>query len=168
MNTRFLLIPTTVLLLAACHQNPPVVELNTPKVSISDKMATANHYVAQSEETQMDGFVQRRGWKMLTLKCGSRLMEYQTGKGAAIDYEDSVHVRYTVTTLTDKILYSDHEEDFVAGRLQTIVGLDEAVMHLRRGSKAHLIIPSEAAYGVPGDGDRIPTRTVLVMDLEIL
>ena len=136
MKHHLLLFSATLLLLASCHQNPPVVELNANQVSLTEKMATANHYVSQSENTQIEGFIQRRKWNMQTLQCGARLMEYQHGKGASIGYEDSVKVRYTASTLTDKTIYSDKEESFVAGRLQTIVGLDEAVMHLHRGSRS--------------------------------
>lgn len=135
---------------------------------MSQKLATANQYISQSEETQIDGFVQRRNWTMQRLNCGARLQEYYRGNGPAISYEDSVSVRYAVSTISDKVIYTNQTEGFRAGRLQTIVGLDEAVLHLRHGSKAHLVVPSNAAYGVRGDGDLIPTRTVLVYDLEVL
>ena len=48
-----------------------------------------------------------------------------------------------------------------------LVGLDEAVMALHYGSKAHVILPSALGYGIGGDGDRIPQSTVLVVELRI-
>lgn len=155
--------------MAACHHNPPIVELsNHDQPSVSQNLASANHYIAQSEETQIDGYVQRRNWMIQRLNCGARLHVYYKGNGSAINYEDSVSVRYSVSTLNDKLLYSNQTVHFKVGRMLPTVGLDQAALALHHGSKAHLVVPSDAAYGVRGDGDRIPTRTVLVYDLEVL
>ena len=55
----------------------------------------------------------------------------------------------------------------MAGHLQPTRGLDAALRTLAEGSKAKVILPSEQAYGIVGDGDRIRTRTVLVYIVEV-
>jgi len=46
-------------------------------------------------------------------------------------------------------------------------GLDAALMTLRQGSQARVILPSEQAFGVAGDGDRIKSRLVLIYDVTV-
>lgn len=94
-------------------------------------------------------------------------MVQKTGTGAPIKNDDHVVVRYTLSTLNDKTLYADRTDTLVVGRHNATVALDEALLRLRHGSEARLISPSEAGYGVAGDGDRIPSRTVLVYQLKV-
>ena len=130
-------------------------------------MINANRTIAQSEETTIDQYVARRGWTMTRLPEGARIWEYEVGKGAVVQYEDSVRVNYTVEAVNGKIIYNDVAECFVAGRRQQMIGLDQAILHLHYGSHAKIILPSHLAYGIGGDGDRIPQSTILVLDLKI-
>ncbi len=155
-------------LLAGCHNDPPVV---APRAAQHDQlkehMINANKTIAQAEQTSIDEYVARRGWPVRELSNGARLWEYEAGKGAQVDYEDSVHLRYDIEAINGTRLYSNLEEDCVAGRRREMVGLDEAVRQLHFGSRAKVILPSNLAYGIGGDGDRIPSSAVLVLDVEV-
>lgn len=165
---KHILFSAAIILFAACHQ-PNVIDISQPKeISIKENLINANKYIAQSEDTQIEQYIARRGWKMERLSCGARVMENQPGNGTYIDYEDSVSVRCRIEALNGGVIYEELEENFVVGRHQTTVGLDAAVKKLRKGSKAIAIVPSDAAYGVGGDGDRINTRVVLIYHIEVL
>lgn len=166
---RYALIIICSALLAACHNDPPMVgrpTSNTP--NIKEHLINANRTIAQSEETSIDEYIARRNWNMVKLPEGVRLWEYEKGKGMKIDVEDSVHISYNVEAINGKLIYNDIKEDFVAGRRQQMIGLDQAVLQLSVGSKAKVILPSNLAYGIGGDGDRIPQSAILVIDLQIL
>ena len=47
-------------------------------------------------------------------------------------------------------------------------GWNEALMHLKRGEKATLLIPSHMAYGKRGFTDIIGPDEVLIFDIEIM
>lgn len=164
MMTAVMIAGATASLLS-CSE-PPVIELEQPN-DMKENLLNANRYIAESERTQIDGYIARRGWKTQRLNNGSELYVIRQGKGRAIDYEDTVHVRYQLSTLTGTVIYEKQEDDFVIGHCETTAGLEAAAMKLRYGSEAWLIVPSEAGYGVVGDGDRVPTRTVLVYHLII-
>ena len=153
--------------LVGCHQTPVVeVEENSDN-GLSERLITANKYIASSEQTQIDGYVSRRSWNCETLPCGARLVVQKSGMGSPIKNDDRVIVRYTLSTLNDKTLYADRTDTLVVGRHNATVALDEALLRMRHNSEAWLISPSEAGYGVAGDGDRIPSRTVLVYQLKV-
>ena len=74
---------------------------------------------------------------------------------------------YTVRNIEDKVVYANVTDTVVIGRLQPNRGVDFALRTLNEGSSATVILPSEEAYGVPGDGDRIGKRWILIYDLKI-
>ncbi|MBR1850142.1 MAG: FKBP-type peptidyl-prolyl cis-trans isomerase [Bacteroidales bacterium] len=155
------------LLFAACHQTPVIDTERTAEPSLKENLINANRYMAKSEEQQIVSYIERRGWTMQTLGSGVRLLETKRGTGGAIDYEDTVSVSYRLEAINGVVIYDQHSETFVAGRGQTVRGLDVAVRHLRHGSQATIILPSEQAYGVVGDGDRVPTRAILIYYLTV-
>lgn len=155
-------------LLTACHNDPPIVgPVNTQNNSLKEHMINANRTIAQSEETAIDEYISRYGWTMTKLPEGARVWEYEKGSGKPISFEDSVSIRYNVEAINGKTLYTNVQEHFVAGRKRDMIGLDQAVRSLHYGSRAKIILPSNLAYGVGGDGDRIPQSAILVIDLTI-
>ena len=99
--------------LASCGDRTPVIEFESDKTAaVKENMINANRVVIQSEATQIEAYMQRRGWEMKTLPCGAQYL------------------------------------------LQS------------RGDRATVIVPSEQAYGVVGDGDRVGSRTVIVYDIQ--
>ena len=153
--------------LVGCHHTP-VVEVETNNGSdLKENLINANKYIASSEQTQIDGYVSRRGWNCETLPCGARLCVQKTGTGAPIGNDNQVRVNYSLSTLNGKTLYTDRTDTLIVGRHNATVALDEALLRMRHGGEAWLISPSEAGYGVAGDGDRVPSRTVLVYYLKV-
>jgi FKBP-type peptidyl-prolyl cis-trans isomerase len=56
--------------------------------------------------------------------------------------------------------------EIVAGKGQVIPGWDEALLRMKKGGKAMLVIPSAIAYGSQGRGP-IPMYSTLVFEMEI-
>lgn len=164
-------IPSLLLgaiLLTGCHNDPPIV--GAPQIQgpdFKENMINANRTIAQSEETSITEYIARRGWEMQKLPSGVRVWEYASGTGRKVDYEDSVKVTYNVEAINGTAIYANEEETFVAGRKADMVGLDEAVLTLHYGSHAKVILPSNLAYGIAGDGDRIPSSAILVLDVTV-
>ena len=165
----FFPILLTLLFLVSCHNDPPIVmgPTSNNNNNIKENLINANRTIAQAEETAIDQYISRRGWSMERLPEGARVWEYKNGKGATIAYEDSVCVEYSVEAINGKTIYNNLKDCFVAGRRQEMIGLDQAILHLHYGSSARVILPSALAYGIGGDGDRIPQSTILILDIKI-
>ncbi len=155
-------------LLATACRNVPVVEVDAPKGdTLKENLINANRYISQGEEAQIDAYVARRGWHMQRLTGGARVMELTNAQGRKIDYEDTVVIEYDVEAINGETVYSAVCDTVTVGRLQPTRGLDAALRTLHHGSQAVVILPSEQAYGVVGDGDRISTRMILIYKLKI-
>jgi FKBP-type peptidyl-prolyl cis-trans isomerase len=153
--------------MTSCREVPVIDVQKSKGDTLKENMINANRIIAESEETQIDAYVSRRGWQMERLSCGARVMETHRGSGAAIGYEDTVAVSYSVEALNGTLVYDHRRDTVVAGHLKPTRGFDAALRTLHRGSTARIILPSEQAYGVVGDGERISTRMVLVYNVEV-
>lgn len=153
--------------MASCG-DVPVVDVQAPaEPSLKENLINANRHIAHSEETQIDSYVSRRGWQMERLAGGARVMVTRRGNGPKVGFEDLVTLRYRVEAINGAVVYDQVTDTIVAGRMQPTRGLDAAVRTLAEGSKAIVILPSEQAYGVAGDGDRVASRMILVCDVEV-
>ncbi len=159
-----------LLLAAGCREVPTYDVTPTAKEGMQEKMIGANRLISKSEAQQIDAYLERRGWDKTRIANGVWVAEYTNSEvplGAAIDYEDTVALRYRVETLGGEEIYAWSEDTVVCGRMKPTRGLDAALRTLHAGATARVIVPSEMAYGVVGDGDRIGSRTVLVYEVVI-
>lgn len=156
------------ILLSACNNDVPVIEVQTPKPTTTNvDLINANRMIAQKENTEIANFVARRGWQMTDIGSGIKVMKTAEGKGPMADCNDTAIIRYTVRNIEDKVVYQGVDDTVVICRLMPTRGLDFALRTLNEGCRATVILPSEEAYGVPGDGDRIGKRWILIYDLEL-
>ena len=139
--------------------------------SLQESMIRANRIIAQSEAQQIDAYLERRGWDKERIANGIWVAEQANSEvplGAAIGYDDTVALRYRVETLGGEEIYAWRADTVVCGRLKPTRGLDVALRTLHADATARVIVPSEMAYGVVGDGDRIRSRMVLVYEVGIV
>ena len=167
----FLISYFSFLIFTSCRQ-VPVVEVEAPKGdTLKENLINANRYISQGEEAQIDAYVARRGWQMTRLTGGARVMEVENGErrteSKKIDYEETVVIEYDIEAINGETVYRGVRDTVTVGRLQPTRGLDAALRTLHHGSQAVVILPSEQAYGVVGDGDRISTRMILVYKLRV-
>ena len=163
---RSFLYMVIVLMMTACGDRTPVIDLEPDNSSrYKENMINANRVVIQSEATQIEGYVKRRGLETKTLPCGALYYEYAHGNGEIINPDDTVVVTYRLEALDGTPFYTQQTDTLTVGRRQVTVALDDLLQQLPCGSKAWLIAPSNAAYGVAGDGDRVPSRTVIIYNI---
>ena len=154
------------LLAVACGDRTPIIDVESDDGNqYKENMINANKVVIQSESTQIDGYLQRRNMATKKLPCGALYNEYIHGSGEAINPDDTVVVTYRLEALDGTPFYTHQTDTLTVGRRQVTVALDELLLQIPYGSKAWLIAPSNTAYGVVGDGDRVPSRTVIIYNI---
>jgi FKBP-type peptidyl-prolyl cis-trans isomerase len=47
-------------------------------------------------------------------------------------------------------------------------GLHKAVLNLKQGDKALILIPSHLAHGLLGDSKQVPPQSIILYDIEII
>lgn len=166
---------STSLLFVSCNNNKqsgyvakkPVVIKKSPEKSLEK----VNKYLLKVENREIDDYVRRHRWNMQTTGSGLRIEITKRGKGAPIKKGDKVTLKYNTFLIDGTMIYSSVKlgpKVFEVGHGGVEAGIEEAVMYLHKGDKAHLILPSFLAYGLNGDGNKIPARAIVIYDVEVV
>jgi len=93
-------------------------------------------------------------------------------KGVAIVKGSNVKLHYTGSFKDGKVFDSSVERDqpfaLKVGGGQVFPGWEEALLLMKQGEKAKLIIPYQLAFGEQGRPPLVPAKTDLILDVEIL
>ncbi len=168
--TRLLIFLAALMLLSQCHPSDHGNKLENPSL-YKEPLIRANKDVAREENEQIDDFVSRHQWNMETTSTGLRIMITKHGIGAKAQAGRTVKLSYTMTFLTGDTVYTALKDGpliFEVGKGQVISGLEEAILLLRVGDRAKIIIPSHLAYGLIGDQKKIFQKASLVYDIEFI
>jgi len=79
-------------------------------------------------------------------------------------------MHYECSLLDGTLCYDSSEtgpKEVVLGRTDIEAGLNEGLRMLKRGGEALFILPPFLAYGLVGDGKKIPSRSIIVYKIKI-
>ncbi len=142
----------------------------SPAVDKED-LVRANQFLVGKDMELIDAYISRRNWNMTFTKTGLGYQVYKKGDGPEVKRGNTVSLEYTVSLLNGDICYSSDDDGpmtFRVGQGGVEAGLEEAVLMLRKGDRARLILPPFLGHGLIGDHNRIPPRAVLVYEVEVI
>ncbi len=107
---------------------------------------------------------------VIVTKSGLQYQVLKEGKGEKAKLTDTVEVQYVGTLIDgtefDSSIKRGKPAEFQVN--QVIPGWGEALQLMNPGTKLHLVIPSELAYGENGAAPQIQPNSVLIFDVELL
>lgn len=174
VNNYFFYLSLAVLFLfTACETNPAKEELNTfNKEMVKQQFVKANQQVVVKENDEMDYYQKSHHMPFIKTTGGIRYYVYEaSAKGDSIKNGDVITINYTVSLLDGTECYSsktDGSKKFVVGMENIEDGLHKAVLFLKSGDKARILIPSHLAHGLLGDSKKIPPQSPILYDVQIL
>lgn len=136
-----------------------------------EELEKANRYMLLQEKEAIDDYIGRNGLDMVETGTGLRYHIVKQGDTTLIKTGDIISIEYETHFLTGEMIYSSEQNGpkiFMVGRGGVESGLEEAVLHLHNGDMAEIIIPSHLAYGLVGDGNKIPPRAALLYKVKII
>jgi FKBP-type peptidyl-prolyl cis-trans isomerase FkpA len=108
---------------------------------------------------------------MQTSKTGLWYNIYVHGSGKPALPEKEATIKYNLYLLDGTLCYSSDElgvKKFRIGKGSVESGLDEGVSMLKVGDKARFILPPHLAFGLLGDEKKIPKRSIILYDVELI
>lgn len=135
-----------------------------------DKSLRANRYLIKRDMEVMKSYIERHD-----LKLESSGLGYYYGvigaksSGKAIKKGSVVLYEYTIHMIDGTLLDSSQHElgQIIVDKSAGISGLHDGLKRLREGDSALFIFPPHVAFGLIGDGDKIPARATLVYSIRI-
>jgi FKBP-type peptidyl-prolyl cis-trans isomerase len=159
--------------LFSCENNEKKdIAINTlTQKEIKENLIEANKIAAQKESIQIDGYVARRKLEVTKTGTGLRYVIYKEGTGEKAVNGKIAVVKYEVSLIDGTVCYSTKEkgaEEFIIGKDNVESGLHEGITYMKVGDKAKIIIPSYLAHGLAGDFKKIPVRSTIIYDIELI
>lgn len=164
------LILIVLLGLFSCGESPqqPVA---VTKDAMKNSMEKANRYLSNAEEEEIENYVRRHGWDMVSTGTGLRYQIVKQGSEDLIEKGQKVLLEYQLQSIQGDMIYSSEKDGikaFIVGEGTVESGLDEALTHLHYGDVARIIIPSHLGYGLHGDDNEIQQYETLVYTIKII
>ncbi|MBL7888641.1 MAG: FKBP-type peptidyl-prolyl cis-trans isomerase [Bacteroidia bacterium] len=168
-----LLVGSSLLLGASCgnDSSKATQQTNIQSKEFQDKLIEANKMYVKRESDEIDQYVKHRGWNMITTGTGLRYMIVTQGKGELAKPEQLAKVNYKVSLLDGTVCYTSEKngpKEFMVGKDNVESGLHEGIQYMHVGDKAILILPSHLAHGLLGDDNKIPAKSSVMYELELL
>jgi FKBP-type peptidyl-prolyl cis-trans isomerase FkpA len=137
----------------------------------SNEMADLNKYLVQKDRERIKNYIERKNLKMTESPTGLWYQIINEGNGKPFSDNDKIVMNYKCSLLDGTKCYSSDEsgpKELVLGKSIMEPGLNEGLRLLKPGSEAVFIIPPYLAYGLVGDRKMIPSRAVIVYNVNIL
>lgn len=135
------------------------------------EMMDLNRYLIQRDRERIENFIARKNLKMSESSTGLWYLIKSEGDGSYFTDNDKVVMEYECSLLDGTSCYSSRElgpKEIILGKNEMGAGLNQGLKMLKPGGEAVFIIPSYLAYGFVGDGNKIPSRAVIVFKVNIL
>lgn len=172
-NSFIYLVSSLLLLLSACNSGNEKEDTKSfNKEKVKQQFVKANQLVVVKENDEMDYYQKSHKMPFVKTNSGIRYYVYKPSlKGDSIKNGDIIKINYTVSLLDGTECYSsktDGAKEFVVGMENIEDGLHKAVLYLKAGDKALVLIPSHLAHGLLGDSKKIPPQSPIIYDVEII
>jgi FKBP-type peptidyl-prolyl cis-trans isomerase FkpA len=130
-----------------------------------------NKYLVKEDDDLIRKYLKRRNWQMKSTETGLWYMIYEKGDGKPAQRNKLATINYKVWLLDGTLCYSSEKsgpKKFRIGKGGVESGLEEGILFLHEGDKARMIMPPHLAQGLVGDQDKIPPRSIILYELELL
>lgn len=157
-------------LFLSCKNQPEERKITGTGISeIESSILQVNRYILKRNRDHIHGFLKRTGWNMKMTGSGLFYEIEEEGTGENVKNGDRISLYYRLRLIDGSFIDSSDDSgpmEFTAGQGGVPVGLEEAVLLLRKGTKARLILPPHLAYGNFGDAEiGVPPDAILFYEI---
>lgn len=159
---------TFLFVLFSCTQP---TEKKTNLDEYDEPLQKINRYLVKEDSERIENYVARKEWDMKISNTGYWYEIYEHGNGVQAEIDKIATINYKVELLDGTVCYSSDSlgsKRFKIGKGGVESGLEQGIVLMKVGDKARFIIPPYLGHGLLGDEYKIPPRSVIVYDVELL
>lgn len=160
-----------LLCLASCTEKKEHLEEKEFKQKFGEQLVKTNKYLVKKDQEAIESYVKRHNWNMQVTGSGLYYEVYFKGSGNKAETGNQATINYKISLLDGTVCYSSETRGPKTFRISqggVESGLEEGILMLNTGSKARFIMPPHLAHGLVGDDDKIPPRSIIVYDVELV
>ena len=159
-----------MILFISCQSSQEEKEIKK-KIFNKENLIKVNKNLIKKDKEIIESYVKRRNWKMEVTQTGLWFMIYFHGEGRKAKEGKIATINFSVELLDGTLCYSSDSLNpklFRIGQGGVESGLEEGILLLREGDKARFIMPPHLAHHLLGDENKIPPRSTIIYDLELI
>jgi FKBP-type peptidyl-prolyl cis-trans isomerase len=160
-----LLTIIVVTLVATNCQNKPDNRSRPPARTEAELIELNRERISQ-DRNEIQGYLDSTGQKFTETATGLWYSVVKDGAGENPGSGDRVSFDYVCTLLNGELCYSG-KETVTVGYSDVPSGITEGLTMMQVGSDFIFIVPPYLAYGLTGDGEKIPGRAILIYRLRV-
>lgn len=174
---RFAFLPLIIAVLLSSGGCKPKYRQQEKPVTASwpdqESIYQSNQLMIRQAAASIRDQAAKNGWSLTETGTGVFYQIYRSENShlsKKIESGDWVSLTYKLSLLDGTKCYSSDNQglkQFAVEKSEAESGLHEAVQLLHPGDSALIVIPPHRAFGLSGDGNRIPPRAILVYEIKI-
>ncbi len=147
-------------------------EVKNSSYSVStDELIKMNRDIVNKDGVVIEKYIADNKLVMKKTNTGLWYRIDKVGTGTLAKVGQTVSIVYTIKLLDGTLCYKSDSlgvKVFRLGQGGVESGLEEGLLLLKTGGKATFIMPPHLAHGLTGDNDKIPYRSILIYEAEII
>lgn len=136
-----------------------------------NEMTDLNRYLVQKDREIIENYIERKDLVMTESPTGLWYLIKSAGSGEYLKENDRIGMNYRCELIDGTLCYTSDESgprQVLIGKTDIEPGLNEGLRLLKPGGEALFILPPHLAFGLVGDGKKIPPRTIIVYNVVVL
>lgn len=141
------------------------------QIELRKRMMEERKQATTENKQKGDAFLAENEKKkgVVTLPGGVQYTVVKQGKGEMPQLQNEIEVNYRGSLINGKVFDETEPGQPATLKVSSLIpGWKQAITHMPLGSKWHIVIPPQLAYGDRGVGTDIGPNEVLVFDVELL
>jgi FKBP-type peptidyl-prolyl cis-trans isomerase FkpA len=163
----FLLFPV---FFGSCQVNDKKAPAQS-QYEILESLVEVNKNLLKTDTEKINRYMERHNLQMEVSGTGLRYNIIGDGRGEKAQEGQVAEIDYKISLLDGTLCYSSEKkgaEEFLIGMDNVESGIHEGITYMKVGQKAKFILPPHLAHGLIGNQEKIPSRAVIVYDIELL
>ncbi len=161
---RTALVIMIMVLAAGCQNKPDTRSTAAPRTE--DELIQINRTMITQDREQITGYLKKTNRQFTETNTGLWYSVLENGSGASVKTGDNVSFDFECTLLNGEPCYSGTQTIRV-GYTDAGSGVTEGLQLMQEGSDFIFIVPPYLAFGLTGDGGKIPGRAILLYRIRI-
>ena len=169
MTIRYLVYVVLLSICISCTNNTERGSQNSRPGK--NEMADLNRYFLKKDKERIQNYIERKNLRMTETSTGLWYQIVKDGEGNNFTEGSKVSMEYECSLLDGTKCYSSKDlgpKELILGKSEMEPGMNEGLRMLKPGAEALFIIPPFLGYGLVGDRKKIPSRAIIVYNVNIL
>lgn len=172
MRILIYLFPVAVILFlfSCCTSRHKSLTMDDVAVN-KDTLVNINKALVNIDDERIKAYSDRQKIGLEVNQSGLWYKIIEAGTGKKVEKGKVITIKYKVSLLDGKICYDSDSlgnRSFVVGQGGVENGLEIGILMLNEGGKAIFVMPPFLAHGLLGDEDKIPSRSIIRYDVEVV